>query len=160
MKKVPLLLSAFFAASLLSTSLVADPSAAASGPRTRTEPALECLIGLEPDGCQDGFASPGAAWWNTTYCTVQYIHRELDNCYDGRLETAEYLGTNTVGDDVYVVKYMHTYMTYVIQPPAPDGKIHWFWITRGLPIQVIPSHLVDVTAPAAHKMTLYRFPSE
>ncbi len=155
MKKLRLLLSAFAAACLLSTSVVADPSTGASGPRTRTEPALGCLLGVEPAGCQNAFMVPGAAVWNTTYCTRQYIHRWLDNCYDGPLETVEYLGTNTTGDDVYVAKYMHTYMTYVIEPPAPDGKIHWFWIRRGLPIQIIPSALVDVPSSAAHKMTLY-----
>jgi hypothetical protein len=70
MKKVPLLLSAFFAASWLSTSVVADPSAAASGPHTRTEPALECLIGLEP-GARTALRAGG--------CLVEHnlLHRTI-----------------------------------------------------------------------------------
>jgi hypothetical protein len=158
MKKLPLLLSAVFTASLLSTPVVADPSAAASGPRTRTEPALGCLLGVEPAGCQNMFMRPGNAAWNTTYCTGQYIHRWLDNCPDGPLETVEYLGANAAGDDVYVVKYMHSDTAYVIQPPAPDGRIHRYWIRRGNPNGIIPAALVEVPSSAAHRITLYRRP--
>lgn len=157
MKNLPLLLSAVFTASLLSTSVVADPSAA-SPPRTRTEPALGCLLDVEPAGCQNMFARPGAAAWNTTYCTGQYIHRWQDNCPDGPLETVEYLGANMTGDDVYVVKYMHSDATYVIQPPAPDGRIHRYWIRRGNPNGIIPASLVEVPSSAAHQMILYRRP--
>jgi hypothetical protein len=142
------LLTTFAAVAALGIGLSSVAFAEAAAPSPKTQSALGCLIGLGRDGCQTDFASARDAWQSTTYCTVQYIHRWLDNCFDGPLETVEYLGTNTAGADVYVVKYMHTYTTYVIPPPAPDGKTPGFWIKRGLPIQVIPSSLVAVRSPA------------
>jgi hypothetical protein len=46
-------------------------------PRPQTEAALGCLLGMAPDGCQTAFANARSAWFRTTYCTVQYIHRWL-----------------------------------------------------------------------------------
>jgi hypothetical protein len=102
------LLTTFVAAGALEIGFSSTTFAGAVAPSPKTQSALGCLVGLGRDGCQMDFANAGAAWQRTTYCAVQYIHRWLDNCFDGPLETIEYLGTNTAGADVYVVKYMHT----------------------------------------------------
>src|SRR5579872_4955622 len=66
MKKLPLLLSAFFTASLPCPSLMADPSPAASGPRPGTVAAMQCLVRQGPKGCEKvfvGSASLAARRW-------------------------------------------------------------------------------------------------
>lgn len=154
MKVLALSLLAFFPASLLSTSVAADPSAGASGPHAKTDWAMACLVGLGPEGCEIVFKSAEAAYMNTTYCTAEYLHPRLDGCRDGPLETVDYLGTNEAGADVYELQYMHYTATYVIAPPGPDGKIPRFWISSG------PPTLIRVTSPVVYKMTLYRRPGQ
>jgi len=131
-------------------------SASASGHQTGTEPALACLLGFVPWQCANRLW--GGAVWPITNCARQYIHRWLDNCYDGALEKVDYLGTNAAGADVYDVRYMHSEVVYVIAPPGPDGKPGWFRIKRGNPNGVVPSSLVDVSSSGANKTTLYRRP--
>jgi hypothetical protein len=114
-----------FAASLLSTSVVADPSPGAAAPRTRTEGLLKCSLGIGPAACGK---NDGCNWG------------------DGPLEKIEYLGPNAAGDDVYAVQYMHADSTYVISPLGPDGKIGQFWSNRGRPNQSSP--MVHVTSRA------------
>ena len=121
------ILAIAFTASLLSAPVIADPSADATAPRTRTEAALECRLGIGPaecgknDGCNTG---------------------------DGPLEKVEYLGPNAAGDDVYAVRYMHANSTYVISPPGPDGKIGRFLNNRDNQNQFILSSMVHVTSRA------------
>ena len=152
------LLTTFAAAAALGSSLSSAALAGVAAPSPKTQSALACLIGLGRDGCEMDFArarqGPWATGWlndplrHTTYCTGKYARRWLDNCFDGPLETVEYLGANTAGADVYVLKYMHKNATYVIPQPGPDGKIDGFWIKGGLPHQVIPQSLVVVRLPA------------
>lgn len=130
--------------------------ASASGHQTGTEPALACLLGFVPWQCVNRLW--GGAVWPITNCAKQYIHRWLDNCYDGPLESVDYLGTNTAGADVYDVRYMHSEVIYIIAPPGPDGKLGWFKINRGNPNSVVPPSLVDVSSSGAGKTTLYRRP--
>jgi hypothetical protein len=156
MKKLALLLSVLFTASLFCTSVVADPSPAVPGPGARTEPALACLLGFEPWQCANTLW--GGAVWPITNCAKQYVHRWLENCRDGPLETVDYLGTNAAGAAVYEVQYMHADTVYIIAPPGLDGKMGRFWIRRGRPLQIIPSSLVGVASGINHKMTLYRRP--
>ena len=129
-------------------------------PNLQTQVALGCLLGMLPDGCQAGFANEWRAWAVTTYCTVQYIHRWLDNCWDGPLETVKYLGANAFGDDLYDVNFMHKHMTYIFSPPAPDGKIYGIWIFQGIPVQISHGSLVAITAPANPAPVLYTRPQE
>jgi len=161
MKKLALLLSTFFTASLLSTSVLADSSAAAAELRFRTEPALACLLGFDSWGCGyrvfDG-RTRSAARWMSRYCAKQYVDEQRDNCPNGPLETVDYLGTNANGADVYAVEFMHSGSVYVIKPPGPDGRIDHIWIAAGHLKGIIPSSLVDVPASAAHKITVYRRP--
>ena len=126
----------------------AAPAQTANAPRPRTQPATACLLGLGQDGCQGMFTNARAAWRDTTYCTVQYTHRYLDNCLSGPLETVHYLGTNAAGFDLYDARYMNKHVTYVIAPPAADGKVHGFWIMDGLPAQIPGGALVQITSPA------------
>src|SRR5579872_4033790 len=66
MKKPALLLSAFFTGSLLSTSVVADPSPAGPGPRPGTVEAVQCLVRQGPAECEhmfEGGARRAAAPW-------------------------------------------------------------------------------------------------
>ena len=120
-------LTTAFVASLISTSVVADPSTGAVAPRARTEGLLKCSLGIglaecgKNDGCNGG---------------------------DGPLEKVEYLGPNAMGDDVYAVQYMHANSTYVISPLGPDGKMGRFWSNRGSPNQFISSVIVNVTSRA------------
>jgi hypothetical protein len=134
-----------------------------NGPRTKTESALDCLVGLEPDGCETVFKSATAARRSTTYCTVEYTHRSLDNCWNGPLETVEYLGTDAAKADVYDLRYMNTEATYVIFPAARHGKIPGFSIFYGSPNSIIGKNelsLVTVTSPANPVQTLYSRPKQ
>jgi hypothetical protein len=158
MKKLALLLSAFFTASVLSTAALADSSAAASELRFRTEPALACLLGFDSWGCGNRVFEVNTRGTVSRYCAKQYIDEWRDNCPNGPLETVDYLGTNAKGADVYAVEYMHAGSVYVIMPPRPDGRIDHVWIAGGHLSGIVPSSLVDVPASAAHKITVYRRP--
>ena len=152
MKKVALLLSAFFTASLLCTSVVADPSSAASVPRTRTEPILGCYLGFGSWRCPNSLVTP------RRWCGEAYEQRLNGDCrMDGPLEKVDYLGTNADGADVYEVRYRHVDMTYVIAPPGPHGK-GYMYSKRGNPNGVIPSWSIDVSSSTSHRMTLYTAP--
>jgi hypothetical protein len=128
---------------------VALATPVADTPRPKTQAALACLLGMSQNRCQDTlFVNAGAAWRNTTYCTVEYTHRRLDNCASGPLETVRYLGTNAAGADIYDAFYMNKHVTYVLAPPAADARIHQFLIQDGLPTQIPRGALVAITAPA------------
>ena len=128
----------------------ATPPAAAAAPRTRTEPALGCLLGFGSWRCPDGAVTP-ARW-----CGEMYEDRWLGDCREGRLETVDYLGTNGAGADVYDVRFRRATMTYVIAPPSPSEKKGGIWIGKNNPEAINPSSLVDVSASTAGKMNLYR----
>jgi len=129
-------LTTAFAASLLCTSMLAGSLSAATAPRTRTESALRCELGIGPaecgknDGCNGG---------------------------DGRLEKVEYLGRNAAGDDVYDVQYHHADSTYVISPLGPAGKTRRFWHRRGHPNGLTPSPVVGIS-PRAVPVLIYTRP--
>jgi hypothetical protein len=170
--KLPLLLSAFFTASLCA-SVEAAPADFPTGMRTRTEPALACLLGFqgpEPVGSQQKClihffergtlgSSYGVGSWTGPigYCAQKYFRQENNYCPHGPLEAVDYLGTNAAGADVYDAQYMNADVVYVIPPPGPDGKSGQYWIKQGPPGSIIPSSLVRVTA--RDKMALYRRPS-
>jgi hypothetical protein len=156
MKSLPLVLSVCVAAFLTCAPLAAGPAKAESDPGARTEPALACLLGFLPWQCAKTLW--GGAVWPITNCAKQYVHRRLDNCHDGPLETVDYLGANAQGADVYAVRFMNADTVYVIAPPGPGDKLGQFWIRRGPPAQIIPTSLVRVTALADQKMALYRRP--
>jgi hypothetical protein len=174
MKMLPLLVSPFLAASLLSASGLAAPSNAPTGMRTRTEPALACLLGFEgpkpnvPWMCLSHFfergrlaSSYGIGSWigPIGFCAQQHFRQEGNYCPHGPLEAVDYLGTNAAGADVYDAQYMNADVVYIIPPPGPDGKSGRYWIKQGPPGSIIPSSLVRVTSPATQKMALYRRPS-
>jgi hypothetical protein len=138
-------------------------------PSTKTKTVLACLLGMARDGCETDFLGFTLGLKNLplshfdvrrliTYCSKRYVHRRVDNCYSGPLERVQYLGTNTAGSDVYDVQFMHMDKTYVISPPAPDGRISSLWIIEGPAIQSIRHDVVTVTAPAAQ--TLYTRPRQ
>jgi hypothetical protein len=91
-----------------------------NAPPPKTWPGMACMVGLEPPGCETVFK----VGVQHTNCAVEYTHRALDNCPDGPLEAIQYFGIDADGDDVYAVNWMTSKMTYIIAPPAPDGKIH------------------------------------
>jgi hypothetical protein len=156
MKSLPLILSACLAIYVISNPLAATPANAESDPGASTEPALACLLGFSPWQCARTLW--GGAVWPITNCAKQYVHRRLDNCHDGPLEAVDYLGINAQGADIYEVRFMNADAVYIIAPPGPNGKLGQFWIRRGPPAQIIPTSLVQVTAPADQKIALYRRP--
>lgn len=175
MKKLPLLLPVVFTASLLSIAVAAAPSDLTAGMRTRTEPALACLLGFqgpEPVGSQQKClihffergtlgSSYGIGSWRGPigYCAQRYFRRENNYCPQGPLEAVDYLGANAAGADVYDVQYLNTDVVYVIPPPGPDGKSGPYWIKQGPPGSIIPTSLVRVTSPASDRIAMYRRPS-
>jgi hypothetical protein len=143
-----------------------------SAPSPKTKPALACLLGMGPAGCETSFVGAifsrgqvpvpnrGVTRFGVSrlisYCANKNVHYWLDNCSSGVLETVQYLGTNAAGADVYDVKFLNCDMTYVIAPPAQDGKTPAFSIMDAAsPIQAIPHRLIAVTSPANPVRTLY-----
>jgi hypothetical protein len=161
MKKLSLFLPVAFTAALLSNAALADSPATAPELRFRTEPALGCLLGFDSWGCEKRVfegRTGRVARWMSRYCVKQYVDEERDYCPNGPLERVDYLGTNTAGADVYAVEYMHASSIYIIAPPGPDGRIDHVWIAGGHRNGVVPSSLVDIRPPAAHKITVYQRP--
>ena len=153
------ILTVAITASFLSAPVMAAPSSVQFGQRTRTEPALACMLGFATWGCWNEFFSrPYPSWHLVRYCAKKYVHERMDNCPDGYLEAVDYLGTNLDGYDVYKVKFKHADLAYVIPPPAEDGKIDWVRVKRGSPSQIVPSSLIDVPGDRAHKLAMYRRP--
>jgi hypothetical protein len=139
--------------------------------RLTTETALACLLGMAPDGCERGFMgftyglnNHPLSWYQVrsliTYCSKQYVHRRLDNCYSGPLESVKYLGTNAAGDDVYDIKFLHMEKTYVLSQPAADGKIASIWMIEGPAIQSIRHDVVSITSPEKAAKIIYTRPRE
>jgi hypothetical protein len=131
-----------------------------NAPRPKTEAALECRIGLGPEGCETVLEVSARHYHNR--CTNQYVFDRIDGCPDGPLETVKYLGTNAAGDDVYTVNYMNAVTSVVIFSPAPNGKIYGFRFFDSPPNMAIgsSSHSVTVTSPAKPEQTLYSRPQQ
>ena len=157
-----------FAAIAIGSSPVAR---AENAPTRTTETALACLLGMAPDGCERtfmgftyGLSNRSLSWYQVrsliTYCSKRYVHRRLDNCYSGPLESVKYLGINAAGDDVYDVQYQHMEKTYVLSQPAADGKIASIWMIEGPAIQSIRHDVVSVTSPEKAAKTIYTRPRE
>ena len=89
-------------ASLISAPVVAAPSLAEPGLRTRTEPTMKCWLGLvENKGCG-----------------------QRDVCSAGPVERVEYLGSTATGGEVYKVRYQFETDAYVIVPdPKGDAGV-------------------------------------
>src|SRR5579872_12221 len=82
------------AASLISGQVVAAPSLAEPGLRTRTESIMKCWLGLvENKGCG-----------------------ESDVCSAVPVERVEYLGSTATGGEAYQVRYQYKTDAYVIVP--------------------------------------------
>jgi beta-lactamase regulating signal transducer with metallopeptidase domain len=120
--------------------------------------ALACLLGMIPDGCAAQFqkAWQSRAYGSITNCTQKYLHWK-DDCRFGPLESVAFLGTDADGADVYDVSFQHADTTYIVFPPASDGKIPAFVIFKG-PQSAIFSSLARITAPA--NQLLYTRPDQ
>lgn len=115
-----LISSAFLTTSLLSTSVVAHPSPASSGPSKGSEFALECALGFGPSTCA----------------------KKIPNaCY---VKSADYLGRNAGGADIYEVHYLHENRAYGVAPD-PDGKASHYLIVETDPYWVKRT----ISSPAA-----------
>jgi hypothetical protein len=88
--------------------------------RAKTIMAIQCIYGLQPNGCETIFTA-GAARLGVLRLPDPYF------------ETARFIGTNRWGDDVWDVKLTHNEATYVIAPPDADGKIRYVWRFQGAP---------------------------
>jgi len=133
MKKRALSLSAFFTASLLSTSAMADPSPAASGPRPGTVEAMQCLVRQGPPACSTMFrgsartaampwviANPDRDFKRGALVSSTYWGRASDsNRFDARILTNQ----PTKEMDIFDVKFAHVEYTFYISPADADGKI-------------------------------------
>jgi hypothetical protein len=120
-----------------------------------TEKALGCLLGMGPAGCETGFARriPGM---RVRQCLAPLPEEGSSYCGPGPLETVTYLGRNAGGFDVYDVRFMNSDMTYVIAPPAVDGKVPSFRIFDLPAGAVVPSYEVAVTSGAKYLQIIYR----
>ena len=133
MKKRALSLSAFFTASLLSTSAMADQSPAASGPRPGTVEAMQCLVRQGPAACSTMFrggartaampwviANPDRDFKRGALVSSTYWGRASDsNRFDARILTNQ----PTKEMDIFDVKFAHVEYTFYISPADADGKI-------------------------------------
>ena len=133
MKKLALLLSAFFTASLPYASLMADPSPATSGPRPGTVAAMQCLVRQGPNGCEKVFV--GAAWVVARHWVFQDPDRDFKrgplvfSNYWGRASESNIFDVKilvkqpTTEMDIFDVKFAHVEHTFYISPADADGKI-------------------------------------
>jgi hypothetical protein len=134
MKKLALLLSVFFTASLSSTSVVADPSPAASGPRPGTVEAMQCLVRQESSAtCKTMFQ--GSARKIAMRWVLQDPDRDfkrgrlISNTYWGRASDSNrfdariLINQPTKEMDIFDVKFAHVEYTFYISPADADGKI-------------------------------------
>jgi len=133
MKKLPLLLSALFTTSLLSTSVAADSPPAALGPRTGTVEAMRCLVRQGPPPCKEMFrgrAQKAALPWifedpdrdfkRGALVSSNYWGRASDsNRFDARI----LIDQPTREMDIFDVKFAHVEYTFYISPADADGKI-------------------------------------
>jgi hypothetical protein len=135
-------------------------SQSGNGQNPKSEAALRCLVGLGQNGCARDF---GMRWRYFNLCAGQYVHDREYNCPNGPLETVRYLGTDAYRADVYAVNYMNAATTYVVFPPAPDGKIPRFYNFDVPATQVIGKInvlLVRVTSPSNPVQILYTRPQQ
>lgn len=132
MNKLALLLSGAFTASLVATSVVADP--ATPGPRPGTVEAMRCLVRQDTsDACKTMFQ--GGARKIAMSWVFQNPERDFKR---GRLISSSYWGrasdtnrfdakilTNqpTREMDIFDVKFAHVEYTFYISPADTDGKI-------------------------------------
>lgn len=119
------ILTIAFTMSLFCTSAVADTSDATSEPRLKTEPALACVVGLAPKGCEKIFGS-GAVLppWKVGI----YLQAEGPVPY---FRSAQYAGLDGTGRAVWDVHFKHTEFVYVISQPDQDGKIRRVEVLSG-----------------------------
>jgi hypothetical protein len=133
MKKSALLLSGFLTASLLSTSVLADPTAAESGPRPGTVEAMQCLVRQGPASCKEMFQ--GAARKTAMPWVFENPDRDFKR---GRLISSRFWGRASDSNrfdarilihqptkdmDLFDVKFAHVEYTFYISPADADGKI-------------------------------------
>jgi len=130
MKKLILLSSVLVAASLLSANAASAasrgvPYRAGGAPRP-TETALGCMLGYyEREMCQNLFTG------NASLVTFNQVNRR--QWPDPYFQTARFFGVNRAGEEIWDVKFRYMENTYVIAPPAPDGKIRKVTILVGPP---------------------------
>ena len=142
MKHVPLLLSAFFTASSLSSSAMAD-SSPASGPRPGTVEAMQCLVGQRPLKCGEMFqgqARPIATPWVFVSAEQNFQRGPLvSSNFWGRaseqnmFDVKAMLGKPTKEMDIFDVKFAHVEYTFYVSPAEADGKIMALTIWRYAP---------------------------
>jgi hypothetical protein len=144
MKKLALLLSAFFTSSLLSTSVVGDPSSTGPGPRPGTVEAVQCLVRQGPAECEhmfQGGARRAAAPWvfanlNRDFkrgplVSSNYWGRASDsNIFDAKMM----INQPTTEMDIFDVKFAHVEYSIYVSPADADGKI------RALAIRLYAPH--------------------
>ena len=133
MKNLALLLPAFFTASLLCPSVMADPSPADAGPRPGTVEAMKCLVRQGPAPCKEMFQgsarrvampwvfeNPERDFKRGPLVSSSYWGRASDsNRFDARILTHQ----PTKEMDIFDVKFAHVEYTFYISPADPDGKI-------------------------------------
>ena len=145
MKRLALALSAFFTASLLTTTVVADPSPAAPGPRPGTVEAMQCLVRQGPRACGDVFQGgariPAQGWVFhdpdrdfKRGALVSSAFRRRASDANG-CDVMAMIGKPTREMDIFDVKFAHVGYTFYISPADADGKI------RALAISPAPHSL-------------------
>ena len=135
MKKLALLFSAFFTASLPSPSATADLQPAESGPRPGTVEAMQCLLGVRqtPAECIRmfvGSAQTIATPWVFVSAEQKFQRGPLvSSPYWGRASDSNMFDVKamralpTKEMDIFDVKFAHVEYTFYISPAGAEGKI-------------------------------------
>jgi len=131
--------------SLLSNSLMAAPSDAASAPRPGTNEAMQCLVGVrdEPAECIKMFRGGShtiAMPWVFVDANQKFQRGPLlSSTYWGRasdsnmFDVKAMMGKPTREMDIFDVKFAHTEYTFYVSPADADGKIRALTILRYAP---------------------------
>jgi hypothetical protein len=113
------------------------PYRAGGAPRP-TETALGCMLGYyERQMCVELF---------TGYASVATFYQSRRQWPDPFFQTARFAGVNRAGEEIWDVKFRYSEDTYVITPPAPDGKIRKVTILVGPP-KAACTNLVGALSP-------------
>ena len=145
MKKL-ILLSLAASSALFASFVPASADAAsrgepyrAGGPTRPTETALGCMLGYyERLMCANLFTG------NASLVTFSHVNRR--QWPDPYFQTARFFGVNRAGEEIWDVKFRYAEATYVIAPPASDGKIRKVAILVGPP-KAVCTNLVGALSP-------------
>jgi hypothetical protein len=121
---------------MIATAAMADEPPAASGPRSGTVEAMQCLVGIRQDTSECmkmfvGSAQKVAPPWVFVSADQRFQRgRLVSSTYWGRASPSNMYDAKammtlpTKEMDIFAVKYAHTEYTFYISPADAEGKIN------------------------------------